>query len=123
MSNTNIRFIKRSTLSEHFATSPINKNIYAALKTHTNKNDTSILNILNTAYRQYVLAMSDKLPAEHIEDLYEDAQQSTDDADAVFSILSGILSLHHQSDKVANLLSCLQQKIKLLLLKIDIYFL
>ena len=56
--------------------------------------------------------MSDKLPAEHIEDLYEDAQQSTDDADAVFSILSGILSLHHQSDKVANLLSCLQQKIK-----------
>lgn len=112
MKNTSIRFIKRSSLAEHFSVNPINKTIYAALKTHTNKNDTSILNILNTAYRQYVLAMSDKLPAEHIEDLYEDAQQSTDDADAVFSILSGILSLHHQSDKVANLLSCLQQKIK-----------
>lgn len=112
MSNTDIRFIKRSTLSEHFATSPINKNIYAALKTHTNKNDNTILNILNTTYRQYVFVMSDRQPAEHIEEFYEDAQQTTDDADAVFSILSGILLLHHQSDKVADLLSCLQQKIK-----------
>lgn len=112
MSNTNIRFIKRSTLSEHFATSPINKNIYAALKTHTNKNDNTILNILNTTYRQYVFVMSDRQPAEHIEEFYEDAQQTTDDADAVFSILSGILQLHHQSDKITDFLSHLKQKIK-----------
>ncbi len=112
MSNTNIRFIKRSTLSEHFATSPINKNIYVALKTHTNKNDNTILNILNTTYRQYVFVMSDRQPAEHIEEFYEDAQQTTDDADAVFSILSGILQLHHQSDKITDFLSHLKQKIK-----------
>lgn len=112
MKNTSIRFIKRSSLAEHFAINPINKTIYAALKTHTNKNDTSILNILNTAYRQYVFVMSDRQPAEHIEEFYEDAQQTTDDADAVFSILSGILQLHHQSDKITDFLSHLKQKIK-----------